>query len=557
MATYTGAIGLNPAQLEIVKNSLTAVTDEMGLALKKSSYSPNIKTREDHTCSIFNARFEMLAQTAHQIGHLGAFPFIIKETMKEHRVEDLEPGDTIILNDPYRGGTHLPDIILISPIFHHGRLFGFVGNLAHHSDVGGMAPGSMSGTASEIFQEGIRIPSILYAKRGVVIPDVQKMILANVRTPQERKGDLSAQLAANNTGIRRVHELIERYGFDELSQRCDELIAYCERRMRAELMKIPDGEYHGQDFMDDDGVSDIPIKLVVTITKRNDEVTFDFTGTDAQRNGPCNATHYMTMSLVMYTLRCLTDPDIPQNEGCYRPIHLVIPLGSALNAKFPAACAAGWEITRRGIDVVCRALLEALPDRVPAGSNGAMNQFSFGGPTLDGRRYAYYETTGGGFGARYDKDGMDGVHSVANTKNTPIEEMELSFPVFYRRYGLRPNSEGAGKYRGGIGLVREVTFLSDVTLAVISDRVKFHPWGIGGGAEAGGNCFWIESDGVRRLLRSKDLQHVKAGDTLGIYTSGGGGYGDPRKRDPEIVRRDIADGKISVERARSEYGWDG
>jgi N-methylhydantoinase B len=555
MATYSSEVPTNPALLEVVKNSLTAITDEMGMALKKSSYSPNIKTREDYTCSIFNARFEMLAQTAHQIGHLGAFPFIIKETMKEHKVQDLEPGDTIIVNDPYRGGTHLPDIILISPIFHHGRLFGFAGNLAHHSDVGGMAPGSMAGTATEIFQEGIRIPSVIYAKRGAVIPDIQKMILANVRTPQERKGDLSAQLAANNIGIRRVLELVERYGFDELWQRCDELIAYCERRMRGEIAKIPDGNYRGQDFMDDDGITDEPIKLCVLIRKRGDEITFDFSGTDGQRRGPCNANYYMTMSLVMYTLRSLTDPDIPQNEGCYRPIHLVVPEGSALNAKFPAACAAGWEITRRGIDVVCRALQAVLPDRVPAGSNGAMNQFSFGGPTLDGRRYAYYETTGGGFGARYDRDGMDGVHSVANTKNTPIEEMELSFPVFYRRYSLRSDSEGPGQYRGGIGLVREVTFLTDVTLAVISDRVKFRPWGIGGGGEGGGNTFWIESNGVRRPLRSKDLQNIRAGETLGIYTSGGGGYGDPRLRDTELIQRDLADGKISIERARTHYGW--
>ena len=546
-----------PALVEIVKSSLTAITDEMGLALKKSSYSPNIKTREDHTCSIFNSRFEMLAQTAHQIGHLGAFPFIIKEAMKEHRLEDLEPGDTIVLNDPYRGGTHLPDIILISPIFHARRLFGFAANLAHHSDVGGMAPGSMSGTATEIFQEGLRIPNVMYARRGAIVSDVQKMILANVRTPNERRGDLAAQLAANHTGIKRVRELIDRYGFDEFEELCDTLIVYCERRMRAELRRIPDGEYAAEDYMDDDGVSDEPIRLALRIVKRDDEITFDFTGTDAQRQGPCNSTYYMSMSLVMYTLRCLTDPDIPQNEGCYRPVHLVAPSGCALNAVFPAACAAGWEISRRGIDVVCRALEPVLPERVPAGSNGAMNQFSFGGPTLDGRRYAYYETTGGGFGARFDKDGMDGVHSVANTKNTPIEEMELFYPVRFRRYGLRPDSEGAGRFRGGIGLIRELTFLTDVTVGVISDRVKFRPWGIDGGGEGSGNRFWIESAAGIRSLRSKDLQRVAAGETLCIHTSGGGGYGDRTRREADALQQDVADGKISEARARSAYGWNG
>ena len=227
-------VNVSPAMLEIIKNSLVAITDEMGLALKKSSYSPNIKTREDHTCSLFNRRLEMLSQTAHQIGHLGAFPFIIKETMKEHRIEDIEPGDAILLNDPYRGGTHLPDIILISPVYHQGRIWGFVANLAHHSDVGGMSPGSMSGTANEIYQEGLRIPSVKYIRRGEVMPDIQKMILANVRTPRERKGDLAAQIAANNTGIRRVLELIDRYGSETLEGYCDALIGYCERRMRAE-----------------------------------------------------------------------------------------------------------------------------------------------------------------------------------------------------------------------------------------------------------------------------------------------------------------------------------
>ncbi len=550
-------VNISPAMLEIIKNSLVAITDEMGLALKKSSYSPNIKTREDHTCSLFNRRLEMLSQTAHQIGHLGAFPFIIKETMKEHRIEDIEPGDAILLNDPYRGGTHLPDIILISPVYHQGRIWGFVANLAHHSDVGGMSPGSMSGTANEIYQEGLRIPSVKYMRRGEVVPDIQKMILANVRTPRERKGDLAAQIAANNTGIRRVLELIDRYGAETLEGYCDALIGYCERRMRAEIVKIPDGTYTGEDFMDDDGSTDEPIRLKLQIQKRGGEIVFDFTGTDAQRPGPCNATYYQTMSLVMYTLRCITDPDIPQNEGCYRPLRLIAPKGSALNASFPAACAAGWEICRRGIDVVCRALKDVMPESVPAGSNGAMNQFSFGGPTLDGGHYAYYETMGGGFGARFDKDGMDGVHSVSNTKNTPVEEMELIYPVFFRRYALNPDSEGAGKYRGGIGMIREVTFLTDVTLTLISDRVKFHPWGIAGGGEGVGNRFWIETPEGRRPMKSKDFQRVKAGDTLCLHTTGGGGYGDPGERNPDAVRRDVADGKIGPGRAGKDYGWDG
>jgi len=543
--------------IEIIKNSLTAITDEMGATLKKSSYSPNIKTREDHTCSLFNDRLEMLAQTAHQIGHLGAFPFIVKETMKEHDVNRLEPGDTIILNDPYRGGTHLPDIILISPIFFNHRPWGFVGNLAHHSDVGGMSPGSMSGTATEIFQEGIRIPSVMYMRKGKVVPDIQKMILANVRTPEERKGDLAAQIAANNIGIRRVHELINRYGLLKLNQFCDSLIEYCERRMCLEIRKIPDGMYEAEDFMDDDGTTDKPIRVKLCINKRGEDITFDFTGTDEQRLGPCNADYYQTMSLVMYTLRCITDPDIPQNEGCYRPIRLIVPKGTALNRRFPAASAAGWEITRRVIDVFCRALKDVMRESVPAGSNGALNQFSFGGPMAERGHYAVYETMGGGFGARYNKDGMDGVHSVSNTKNTPVEEMELSYPVFYRRYSLWPDSEGAGKYRGGIGMMREITFLTDVTVTSITDRVKFKPWGIGKGEDGSGSEFLIDSPDSSRQMKSKDLQRLSAGDTLCMHTTGGGGYGDSKERNSELVRLDVADEKISPMRAHEKYAWDG
>jgi N-methylhydantoinase B len=557
MVAENNRADVSPAMIEIIKNSLTAITDEMGMALKKSSYSPNIKTREDHTCSLFNLKLEMLAQTAHQIGHLGAFPFIIKKTMEEHDINSLEPGDGILVNDPYRGGTHLPDIILISPLFYKDRLWGFVGNLAHHSDVGGMSPGSMSGTATEIFQEGLRIPSVMYMKKGKVVPDIQKMILANVRTPVERKGDLAAQIAANNTAIHRVTELIDHYGFEEFDGYCDALVEYCERRMRAEIRKIPDGVYEGEDFMDDDGTTDEPIRLKCKITKEDDEITFDFEGTSEQRLGPCNATFYMTMSLVMYTMRCITDPDIPQNEGCYRPLHLKIPKGAALNANFPAACAAGWEISRRGIDVVCRALKDAMPEKIPAGSNGAMNQFSFGGPRLDSGHYAYYETTGGGFGARFDKDGMDGVHSVSNTKNAPVEEMELNYPVRYRCYALRPDSEGSGKYRGGIGIRREVTFLTDVTTTSISDRVKFKPWGIKEGGDAIGNKFFIDTPDGPRPMKSKDFQRAKSGETLCIHTTGAGGYGHVSERDPEVIRIDVADGKISPERAREVYGWDG
>lgn len=546
----------NPIQLEIIKNSFIGITEEMGIALKKSSYSPNIKTREDHSCSIFNQQMEMVAQTAHQIGHLGAFPHILKNTMKEHRVDELKPGDTIVVNDPYRGGTHLPDIIMISPVFHGNRLWGFAANLAHHSDVGGIAPGSVPGNSTEIFQEGIRIPSVKLFKAGVLQEDIFKIILANVRTPEERKGDLQAQIAANNLAIRRIIELIDRYGFEELNFYAQETIQYAERRMRAEIEKLADGEYTGVDYLDDDGFSDEPVKIAVTIRKKEGQIEFDLSDSSPQRKGPTNCTATMALSLIMYTLRCLTDPDIPQSEGCYRPVKLTIPEGKALNCKFPAAIAGGWEISRRLIDSVSRAFLQAMPSRVPAGSNGAMNQITFGGKYPDrDARFAYYETNGGGFGARPDKDGMDGVHSVSNTKNTPVEELELFYPIFMKRYSLRENSEGPGMFRGGLGICREIQFLTDVTFAIMSDRQKFKPWGIDGGGEAQGSEFYLLSGSEKRILRTKTTAMAKAGDTLVIHTAGGGGLGDPKKRPHEMVKRDLEEGKISLERAREIYGF--
>jgi len=547
---------VDAVQLEIIKNSFIGITEEMGIALKKSSYSPNIKTREDHTCSIFNHRMEMVAQTAHQIGHLGAFPSILKNTMKEHRAEELVPGDTIVVNDPYRGGTHLPDIIMISPVFYKNRLWGFVANLAHHSDVGGIAPGSVPGSSTEIFQEGIRIPSVKLFKGGVLQEDLFKMILANVRTPEERKGDLQAQIATNNLAIRRIIELIERYGFEQLSFYAEETIRYAERRMRAEVEKLLDGEYTGVDYLDDDGFSDEPVKIAVTIRKKGSQIEFDLSESSPQRRGPTNCTFSMALSLIMYTLRCLTDPDIPQSEGCYRPVKLIIPEGRALNCRFPAAIAGGWEISRRLIDAVSRAFLKAMPNQVPAGSNGAMNQITFGGKYPDrDARFAYYETNGGGFGARPDKDGMDGVHSVSNTKNTPMEELELIYPVFMKKYALRENSEGPGRFRGGLGIIREIQFLTDVTFAIMSDRQKFKPWGIDGGGEARGSEFYLLSGSEKKSLRTKTISTAKAGDTLVIHTAGGGGFGDPKKRSREFVKRDLEEGKISLERAGEIYGW--
>jgi N-methylhydantoinase B len=308
--------------------------------------------------------------------------------------------------------------------------------------------------------------------------------------------------------------------------------------------------------MDNDGITDVPIKIAVTIRKRGDGIQLDFSESDEQRRGATNCTYYQAMSLVMYTLRCLTDPDIPQNEGPYKPLNLIIPKGKGLNAKFPAACAAGWEISRRTIDAVSRALIQAIPRRVPAGSCGAMNQFAFGGKRLDGTPYTFYETNGGGFGARPTKDGMDGVHAVSNTLNTPIEEIELVYPLIVERYALREGSDGPGEHRGGLGLTRELRFLTDATLSIIGDREKFKPWGVDGGQDAAGCDFYaLSPDGQRRPLGTKNITALKAGDLLSINTAGGGGYGDPNCRPRELVAKDVEDGKVSETRAQEVYGF--
>jgi N-methylhydantoinase B len=441
--------------LEVIKGALIYAAEEMGIALKKSAYSPNIKERMDHSCAIFNQRRELVAQAEHIPVHLGSMALAVRQSVEIYK-DILEPGDMLLLNDPYISGTHLPDMTLIAPIFHQGMLIGYAANKAHHTDVGGGAPGSLSSDSTELYQEGLIIPPVKYLREGVVDPEISSLIRSNVRTPEVQMGDLRAQIAANNTGIRRVHELVNQYGVDVVHNTMDEIMNYSERRMREEISLMPDGVYSAIDYIEsilpDGGDVDIRVK----ITKKSDNIVFDYTGTHSQVNKPVNAPMGVTISGIYFMLISITDPTIPVNDGCFRPITLKIPRGSIMNPIRPAPVAGGnVETSQRNVDVIMRAFSQITPERVPAASQGTMNNITLGGWMDSGEPWTFYETIGGGSGARPNHDGVDGVHTnMTNTMNTPIESLEAYLPLKFMAYCLRPDSGGPGKYRGGCGIER-------------------------------------------------------------------------------------------------------
>ena len=545
--------------VEVIKGALIYAAEEMGIALKKSAYSPNIKERMDHSCAIFNHRRELVAQAEHIPVHLGSMALAVRQGVEEYPGV-LEPGDMLLLNDPYISGTHLPDLTLIAPIFHDGMLIGYAANKAHHTDVGGGAPGSLAANSSELYQEGLIIPPVKYLRAGVVDPEISRLIRSNVRTPEVQMGDLRAQIAANNTGIRRVFELVEHYGVDVLHSSMDAIMDYSERRMREEISLMLDGEYSAVDYIEsilpDDGDVDIRVK----IAKKGDSLVFDYAGTHPQVDKPVNAPLGVTISGIYFTLISITDPTIPVNEGCFRPITLKVPLGSMMNPIRPAPVAGGnVETSQRNADVIMRAFSQIVPEKVPAASQGTMNNITIGGLKDDGEPWTFYETIGGGNGARPNHDGVDGVHiNMTNTMNTPIETLEAYLPLRFKAYRLRPDSGGPGKYRGGCGIERIWTLTSArATLGIMAERNKIKPWGLAGGhGGATGEFILVRADGSETRLPSKCTIAIYRGDTLIIRTPGGGGYGDPRERNPEQIKEDLLNGLISPETARELYGYE-
>jgi N-methylhydantoinase B/oxoprolinase/acetone carboxylase alpha subunit len=517
---------VDPIELELFKNVFVAISEEMAAVLGRTALSPNIKERKDFSCALFNRAGETLAQGSHIPVHLGAMPLSVQAALQ---AVTFEKGDLVILNDPYRGGTHLPDITSISPVFLGGKLEFFVANRAHHSDVGGMSPGSMP-LATELFQEGLIIPPLKLYARGRLNRDVFELLLANVRTPDERRGDLLAQVAANEVGRTRLEEAVARFGAAKVRLYSGIIQDYAEKFLRQTLREIPDGEYAFEDRLDDDGISDRSIPIAVRITVRGDKAVVDFAGSGPQTEGGVNANFAITCSAVLYVFRCLVEEDIPFNTGLMRPLRILAPRGSIVNAEFPAACAGGnVETSQRIVDVLLGALAKAVPDRIPAASQGTMNNIAFGGyDPARKRHFAYYETIGGGMGGGAAGPGLSGVHThMTNSLNTPIEALENYLPLKIRAYRLRQGSGGRGAQAGGDGIVREYEFHVPVQLTVISERRRFAPYGAAGGTAGAPGRNTVESRGRTRTLGGKDNVKLGPGDVIRIETPGGGGYGRP------------------------------
>ncbi len=541
--------GLDPIRLEVFKHLFSSVADEMGVVLRKTSYSPNIKERRDYSCAVFDREGNMIAQAAHIPVHLGSMPLSVQAAI-EHFFQSgqtntpstsgLHPGDMILLNDPYRGGTHLPDITLVSPVFlddpndleskdrlSSPPLIGFVASRAHHADVGGMTPGSMP-IAQEIIQEGLIIPPVKLFSGGERNDALWDMILANVRTPDERSGDLWAQIAANKRGIHRLQNLTLEYGFETISFYMQALLAYTETMTRRLLANLPDGSYSFTDHLDEDGITDQPVRISVTITIEEDQAIVDFSTSAAQQKGSVNAVYAITLSAVYYVFRCLLNLDVPNNSGCLVPIRVIAPPGSIVNAVYPAPVAGGnVETSQRIVDVLLGALSEACPDRIPAASQGTMNNVIIGGwdPRFS-RPFTYYETIGGGTGAHRGNHGASAVHShMTNTLNTPVEALEYAYPLRVRRYEIRVGSGGQGKYAGGDGIIREIELLEESQVTLLTDRRRIPPYGLlGGQPGAEGENFVIKS-GDEQPLPGKGTVTLEKGDRLVIKTPGGGGFG--------------------------------
>ena len=538
----------DPIELEIFKNIYHSVAEEMGAALRRTAFSPNIKERRDYSCAIFDSDGEVIAMGDHMPVHLGSMPMSVRAAVESF---DLQPGDMVMLNDPFRGGTHLPDITLVAPVYIGGKQQGtnllptaskgapnfYVASRAHHADVGGTFPGSM-GLCREIYQEGLRIPPVRIMRGGAMQRDVLALLLNNVRTPDEREGDLGAQIAACHTGADRLREVCQRYGLARATKAAAELLDYSEQMMRGFLASVPRGTFRAEDFMDGDGISDKPVKIAVTVTfsgskergaARRETVVVDFTGTDPQVEGSINAVEAITYSACFYVFRCLLTEDVPATAGLMRPIRVIAPSGTIVNAQPPAAVAGGnVETSQRIVDVLLRALAKAVPERIPAAASGTMNNLTIGGiGPRTGSPFAYYETIAGGMGARPTKPGVSGVHThMTNSLNTPAEALEYSYPLRVREYSLRRGSRGSGKYPGGDGIVREIEVLTSAEVTLLADRRTRGPWGLSGGGDgAPGKTFIVRKDGREEELPGKCNVRLSKGERIRIETPGGGGWG--------------------------------
>jgi N-methylhydantoinase B len=521
----------DPIELAIFQSAVHSIAEEMGAALRRTALSPNIKERRDYSCAIFDEQARVIAMGDHMPVHLGSMPMSVQAAVAAIA---FAPGDIAILNDPFAGGTHLPDITMVLPVFVPGQDAAafYVANRAHHADVGGTFPGSM-GPASEIFQEGIRIPPVRIVRGGQIDREMLDLILLNVRTAKEREGDLESQIGACRVGQQRILQLVEKYGAAKLQILVAELLDYSERLVRAQLRAIPAGEFCAEDWLDNDGVTDELRRIAVRLRFDPDSASLDvdFSGSCAQVAGSVNAVRAITLSACFYVLRCLLGEDAPATAGILRPLSLHTPLGSIVDALPPAPVAGGnVETSQRIVDVLLRALAQAIPARVPAASAGTMSNLTIGGfDPRTGEPFTYYETTAGGMGARPGLDGISGVQThMTNSLNTPIEALEYAYPLRVRRYAYRDGSGGAGQFCGGDGLIREIELLTDAQVTLLADRRKLQPYGLAGGEDGAAGRAWLVRAGsdVTTELPGKCSLRLAKGDLLHIETPGGGGWGE-------------------------------
>lgn len=553
---------LDPIRLEIIANGLRSIADECFVALMRSSYSTNIKERKDHSIAIVDLKGRLVVQAALTLPlHIASMGGLMQCVLEKFG-DDIHEGDIFVANDPHTaGGTHLPDINYAMPVFIDGNIVAFICNIAHHADIGGMVPGSMAGGMSEIYQEGLRIPVVRLFSKGVMQQDIMDILMLNVRVPEERQGDHNAQIASCRLGERRFKEVVDVHGLDAVLTAFNEIISRTYKRMKDTIAQIPDGVYEFTDYMDSDGLATFDVPVCLKLTVDGDRIHLDFAGTSPQTKGNINTTLNAVQASVNYALIGALDSDMPSNQGVLDAVEISCEPGTVLNCVFPAPVAARAHVCQRVIDVVLGALAQAIPEKVIAAANGANTTAVFSGvDPRTNKAYLYFETIGGGMGARATKDGKDGVQvGITNTSNLPVESIEQEYPLRVEEYGFVENSGGAGKYRGGMGLRRILTPIDhECVFNGAGERFRYQPWGLFGGKDGGSGQFLIEdADGKRRLDDKPMEVEVKPGTNITVETPGAGGYGNPEERSGEALSHDAESGKYSDEFMKSNYGSGG
>lgn len=548
----------DPILMQVLRYAMEQIADEMGHTLIRTARSTIIKEVKDIACAVFDRNGNTIAQAHHAPMLLTGFEIGMRALRKKFSDDDLDEGDVIIFNDPYIGGQHVMDLVTFAPVKFNGALVGFVGSMAHHADMGGAAAGGTQGGLTEIYLEGLRFPMVKLYKHGNEDAELFGILNNNIRVPDKTLGDIRAQASADFVGARRLKELFARYSPEVVQVHMDALLDYSEKRIRAGLEKIPDGTYSGVDYVDDDGLTDKPIKLQVNIIKEGDHAIVDFEGTDPEVPGNVNCPIATVHAAVYYALIAVVDPHVPPNSGCYRPFEVRAKEGLVVNPRPPRACGARTQVSQKITEAMLLALANALPERVMAGSHGQITNCGFSGyDPVSGKRFVFIDIQGGGAGARWCKDGRDGQDShLARFMNTPIEAVELEFPMRIERYEFIPDTGGAGKFRGALGLRRDIrSLVNELSFARYGDRQKFGAFGLFGGKEGAKGKFILNPDTPEeRPLKSKGLDKLKQGDVVSLRLPGAGGYGDPNARDPQAVLRDVRDGKVSIAGAESDYG---